>query len=73
MTSHTTLITPADRIFVAGHRGVAGIAIVRALQRAVYTQILTATRQERDLEDATAVQAWFGPRSPRWWCWRRPR
>ena len=31
-----TLITPADRIFVAGHRGMAGGAILRALQRAGY-------------------------------------
>ena len=30
------LITPADRIFVAGHRGMAGSAICRALQHAGY-------------------------------------
>ena len=36
MSSATTLITPADRVFVAGHRGMAGGAIVRALQRAGY-------------------------------------
>jgi GDP-L-fucose synthase len=58
------LITPADRIFVAGHRGMAGSAIVRTLQRAGYTQILSATRQELDLEDAAAVQAWFATHKP---------
>jgi GDP-L-fucose synthase len=58
------LITPADRIFVAGHRGMAGSAIVRALHRAGYTQILSATRQELDLEDATAVQHWFATHQP---------
>ena len=36
MTNATTLITPADRIFVAGHRGMAGSAICRALQHAGY-------------------------------------
>jgi GDP-L-fucose synthase len=36
MTNATTLITPADRIFVAGHRDMAGSAICRALQHAGY-------------------------------------
>lgn len=53
------LITPADRIFVAGHRGMAGSAIGRALQRAGYSQILTATRQELDLLNPLAVHGWF--------------
>jgi GDP-L-fucose synthase len=60
----TSLITPADRIFVAGHRGMAGSAICRALQRNGYDHILTATRQELDLEDAVAVQAWFEANKP---------
>ena len=58
------LITADDRIFVAGHRGMAGSAICRALQRAGYNQLLTATRQELDLEDALAVQAWFEANRP---------
>jgi len=58
------LITPTDRIFVAGHRGMAGSAICRALQRAGYPQILTATRQELDLLDAGAVQRWFAEQQP---------
>jgi GDP-L-fucose synthase len=53
------LITPADRIFVAGHRGMAGSAICRALQRAGYHEILTATRQELDLLNPLAVHGWF--------------
>ena len=59
-----TLITPADRIFVAGHRGMAGSAICRALNRAGYPQILTATRQELDLLDGPAVQRWFSGHQP---------
>ena len=58
------LITPADRIFVAGHRGMAGSAIGRALQRAGYTNLLTAQRAKLDLRDGHAVQRWFGEHQP---------
>ena len=58
------LITPADRIFVAGHRGMAGSAICRALQRAGYSNLLTASRAELDLEDGPAVQRWFAEQKP---------
>ena len=49
------LITPLDRIFVAGHRGMAGSAICRALQRAGFPNLLTASHAELDLEDGPAV------------------
>jgi GDP-L-fucose synthase len=58
------LITPADRIFVAGHLGMAGSAICRALQRAGYGQVLTANRAELDLLDGIAVQRWFAEHQP---------
>ena len=58
------LITSDDRIYVAGHRGMAGSAICRALQGAGYSQILTATRSELDLLDPWAVQAWFAANQP---------
>jgi GDP-L-fucose synthase len=63
-------ITADDRFFVAGHRGMAGSAICRALQRAGYGDssqggvLLTATRAELDLEDGPAVQRWFTERQP---------
>jgi GDP-L-fucose synthase len=57
-------ISPADRIFVAGHRGMAGSAICRALQRAGYGEILTASRSELDLLDPQAVQRWFAEHRP---------
>jgi GDP-L-fucose synthase len=60
----TPLITPADRIFVAGHRGMAGSAICRALQRAGYTNLLTATRAELDLLDGQVVERWFAEQQP---------
>jgi len=60
----TALINPADRIFVAGHRGMAGSAICRALQRAGYIQLLTASRQELDLLHPDVVQRWFAEHQP---------
>ena len=59
-----TLLHPSDRIFVAGHRGMAGSAIVRALTAAGYTNLLTASRSELDLEDGVAVRAWFEAHKP---------
>ena len=58
------LISPSDRIFVAGHRGMAGSAICRALQRSGYSNLLTASRSELDLEDGPTVQRWFAEHQP---------
>jgi len=60
----TTILQVADRIFVAGHRGMAGSAIVRALQAKGYQQVLTASRSELDLLDPQAVQRWFAEHRP---------
>jgi GDP-L-fucose synthase len=49
-------------VFVAGHRGMVGSAIVRRLQAVGYTQVLTASRAELDLTDAAQVQAFFASR-----------
>jgi len=59
-----TLILPQDRIFVDGHRGMAGSAICRALQRAGYSNLLTASRDDLDLENGSAVQQWFHEQQP---------
>ena len=58
------LIHPSDRIFVAGHRGMAGSAIVRALGAGGYPHLLTADRASLDLLDPGAVTAWFGANRP---------
>ena len=58
------LIRTQDRIFVAGSRGMAGSAIVRALSAAGYGQILTPPRSELDLLDGAAVSSWFGAQQP---------
>jgi GDP-L-fucose synthase len=53
-----------SRIFVAGHRGLVGSAIVRALERAGHFPILTAPRDRLDLTDAAAVDGWFAAERP---------
>ena len=58
------LINKDDRFFVAGHRGMAGSAICRALQRSGYENLLTASRDELDLLDLQAVQRWFAENKP---------
>ena len=58
------LINKDDRFFVAGHRGMAGSAICRALQRSGYENLLTASRDELDLLDLKAVQQCFADKSP---------
>lgn len=57
-------MTPDSRIFVAGHRGLAGSAILRELQRQGFSQILTRTRAELDLLDPLAVQRFFDQEKP---------
>jgi GDP-L-fucose synthase len=57
---------PHDKIFVAGHRGLVGSAIVRRLRREGFTNIVTRTRQEMDLEDQAAVYRFFEQERPQY-------
>jgi GDP-L-fucose synthase len=52
------------KIFVAGHRGMVGSAVVRALQKRGQDQVLTRPRQELDLTDPLAVERWFAAEKP---------
>lgn len=52
------------RIWVAGHRGMVGSAIVRRLQQEPNVEILTASRQEVDLTDRAQVSAWMEKTKP---------
>ena len=52
------------KIFVAGHRGMVGSAVVRALERKGGVEVLTRTRVELDLTDAGAVAKWFKKEKP---------
>lgn len=55
---------PDERIFVAGHRGLVGSAVCRALDNRSFDNILTRTRDELDLRDAAAVDAFFRVERP---------
>ena len=58
-------MVPQDaRIFVAGHRGLVGSAIVRRLESAGYTNLQVATREQLDLRDQAAVNYWFRDHRP---------
>jgi GDP-L-fucose synthase len=52
------------KIYVAGHRGLVGSAICRELKKQGYTNILTRTHQELDLEDAKKTRAFIGDEKP---------
>ena len=58
------LIDKGDRFFVAGHRGMAGSAICRALRRKGYENILKESRDRLDLLDPEAVRRWFEVNKP---------
>jgi GDP-L-fucose synthase len=56
---------PLDaKIYVAGHRGLVGSAILRRLREEGFTNLLTATREQVDLRDQTAVTCWFRDHQP---------
>jgi GDP-L-fucose synthase len=53
-----------DRIYVAGHRGMVGSAVVRRLQKAGYQNIIGRTSKELDLRNTEAVNAFFAQEKP---------
>ena len=53
-----------SKIFVAGHRGMVGSAIVRQLEKEGYTNIITRTHQELDLCRQDAVEKFFAEEKP---------
>ena len=55
---------PDSRIYIAGHRGLVGSAIHRELLRQGYSNLLTRTRQQLDLLDKPAVDAFFAAEKP---------
>jgi GDP-L-fucose synthase len=57
-------LTRSSRIFVAGHRGLVGSALVRALERRGHADLLVRTHQELDLTDQRAVREFFADQRP---------
>ncbi len=57
-------MTKSDKVFIAGHRGLAGGAIHREFQDAGYTSLLTRTRAELDLTDREQVRSFFAAERP---------
>jgi len=64
MTTKPSPLTPESKIYVAGHRGMAGSAIVRRLQQAGYNNLILRTRQELPLTDKQAVDTFFASEKP---------
>jgi GDP-L-fucose synthase len=62
--STENLIAPDARIYVAGHGGLVGSALVRALDRAGYRNLILHTHAELDLTDAAAVRQFFAAERP---------
>ena len=57
-------LTPTTRIYVAGHRGLVGSAIVRALQQRGHTHLVLKTHAELDLTSQADVQRFFAAERP---------
>ena len=57
-------IAVTDKIYVAGHRGLVGSAIVRSLQKKGYNNIVGRTHKELDLTNQAAVQDFFETERP---------
>lgn len=57
-------LSKGDKIYVAGHRGLVGSAIVRSLKRAGYDNIIGRTHAELDLTDQAMVKAFFEEERP---------
>jgi len=57
-------LSKEDKIYVAGHRGLVGSAIVRSLNRSGYTNIIGRTHSELDLTNQAAVRAFFEEERP---------
>ena len=58
------LINSEDKIYVAGHKGMVGSAIIRSLQKKGYRNILFAEKNQVDLTDKIMVENWFRKYKP---------
>jgi GDP-L-fucose synthase len=59
-------MTPHESVFVAGHQGMVGSAIVRRLHAAAFRRLILRERRELDLRDQAAVNAFFESARPQY-------
>lgn len=64
MAKSKAMLNKNARIYVAGHRGLAGSAIMRKLESLGYTNLITRTSSELDLRSQTAVNQFFNAEKP---------
>ena len=57
-------MNPNSKIYVAGHRGMVGSAILRALEKKGFTNLVYATSSELDLKDTVQVNRFFEKEKP---------
>ena len=60
----TITMNNRDKVYVAGHRGLVGSALVRQLEARGFTNLITRTHRELDLTDQTAVREFFDAEKP---------
>jgi len=63
-TPHASRLTPHARVYVAGHRGLVGSAIVRRLEKEGFGYLILRTSSELDLRNQAAVDAFFAEEKP---------
>ena len=66
LADHPQPLPNDARIYLAGHRGLVGGAILRRLQAEGYTNIITRTSEQLDLRNQAAVQAFFAAEQPQY-------
>jgi len=64
MTSKAPVFSSQSSIYVAGHRGLVGSALVRCMEAKGFTNMIKRTHAELDLMDQTAVRAFFEKERP---------
>ncbi len=57
-------MNPNDKIYIAGHRGLVGSALMRTLRDKGYANFLTRTHAELDLTNQAAVEAFYAAEKP---------
>lgn len=59
------IMNPTDKIYIAGHKGLVGSAIVRALEKNGFSNLIYKTSKEVDLRNQAAVDSFFSKERPK--------